>query len=802
MYQRVLACDPAWNGRFFTGVLTTGIYCLPSCRARKPRPENVRFFPTCEAARAAGLRPCRKCHPDDFARGADPVLEAVESVVGEIRRDPAAFPDTRTIVRRLGFGTTRTFELFRQHYHTTPADLLLRARIDAATSCLLVTPTAGKPQARRRSATAGRSAPSIAGIGYAVGFDAVSAFHENFRRLTGLTPAAYRELRPGTAYKIALPDGYLLGYLRRALSRDPQSVSERLDGDCYTAAVRLAAGPAILRLQLGPRAVEVSLELRSAGGTERPGTGPGVAPERERGPRPPGAATPCPAPDTAIPAAAEAHALVVRLLGLDEDAAAFVRLARKLGLARLVAGREELRISRTPSVFDGLLWSIIGQQINFSFACVLKRRLFERVGVPVGDGLVAPPTPEAVAALEPADLLPLQFSRQKAAYLIGTAQAVVRGELDLDALPGFSATRAERTLLALHGLGPWSVNYVMMRSLGFADCVPLGDTGVTSGLQTLLELAERPDADATRRLMAVFSPYRSLATAHLWQLNSPFPGEPPGGMQEARYFAPAACSIAPTAGPSRPTAHGPPPTPARQTFRSAKSFPPTNLLHPSSSLPPMNLFHDSFSTPFGDFSVAVDSAGAVVATAFGGLPALLRRLNIMDDSLAPSAGGSPSAASPETGFVNGSAAGGRPERTAGMRAARRPACHMPRDQRKTAAAREQVLAYFAGARREFHLPLAARGTPFQQQVWTELRRIPYGETRSYRQIATRLGRPGASRAVGRANATNPICLIVPCHRVIGSDGSLTGFAFGEELKRALLEFEAGFATADSIAAMA
>lgn len=220
---------------------------------------------------------------------------------------------------------------------------------------------------------------------------------------------------------------------------------------------------------------------------------------------------------------AEAHALVVVLLGLDEDAAAFARLARKLGLARLVAGRPEFRISRTPSIFDGLLWAIIGQQINFPFACLLKRRLIERTGTPLGDGLYAPPLPAAVANLEVADLLPLQFSRQKAAYVIATARLITTGKLDLDQLPLMSATRVERTLLAIRGLGPWSVNYLMMRALGFADCVPLGDTGVTSGLQSLLKLEERPDVDATRRLMAMFSPYRSLATGHLWQFNQPFP---------------------------------------------------------------------------------------------------------------------------------------------------------------------------------------------------------------------------------------------------------------------------------------
>ena len=194
-----------------------------------------------------------------------------------------------------------------------------------------------------------------------------------------------------------------------------------------------------------------------------------------------------------------------------------------MGLARLVAGRPGLRLSQVPTVFDGLLWSIIGQQINFPFACLLRRRLIERAGTPLANGLYAPPLPAALAALEPADLRALQFSRQKADYVIAAARLAVEGKLDLAALRTMSATRAERTLLAIHGLGPWSVNYLMMRALGCADCVPLGDTGVTSGLQALLKLDPRPDIDATRRLMTVFSPYRSLATAHLWQFNQPSP---------------------------------------------------------------------------------------------------------------------------------------------------------------------------------------------------------------------------------------------------------------------------------------
>lgn len=158
----------------------------------------------------------------------------------------------------------------------------------------------------------------------------------------------------------------------------------------------------------------------------------------------------------------------------------------------------------------------------------------------------------------------------------------------------------------------------------------------------------------------------------------------------------------------------------------------------------MRQFYDTFSTPVGDFSVALDASNAILATAFGGLLELRDRF---------------------------------------------AADELIHDPVRASAVRTQVLEYFAGTRRDFTVKLAASGTPFQLGVWAALQRIPFGETRSYGQLATALGKPDAARAIGRANATNPICLIVPCHRVIGADGSLTGFAFGEGIKLQLLKHE-------------
>jgi len=158
----------------------------------------------------------------------------------------------------------------------------------------------------------------------------------------------------------------------------------------------------------------------------------------------------------------------------------------------------------------------------------------------------------------------------------------------------------------------------------------------------------------------------------------------------------------------------------------------------------MRQFYDTFPTPVGDFSVALNASGSVIASAFGGLPELRERFT---------------------------------------------ADEIVRDPVRAADVRREVLEYFSKKRRQFTVALMPSGTPFQLSVWAALQKVPFGETRSYGQLAADLGKPDASRAIGRANATNPICLIIPCHRVIGGDGSLTGYAFGEDVKRQLLSHE-------------
>jgi methylated-DNA-[protein]-cysteine S-methyltransferase len=122
----------------------------------------------------------------------------------------------------------------------------------------------------------------------------------------------------------------------------------------------------------------------------------------------------------------------------------------------------------------------------------------------------------------------------------------------------------------------------------------------------------------------------------------------------------------------------------------------------------------------------------------------------------------------------------------------------PPDDGALAAVAEQLDAYFAGELRRFDLPLAAHGTEFERRVWDLLVEIPYGETVSYGELARELGLPHAARAVGRANARNPISIVVPCHRVVGSTGKLTGYAGGLDVKRKLLDHERGVGSLDGV----
>ncbi len=463
--------DARFDGWVYVGVTSTGIYCRPSCPTPvRPKRTNMTFWRTPAAAQAAGFRACKRCSPDatpgspEWNRRDDLVARAVRAI------DDGA-------VDRLGVaGLAADLGVSVRHLHR-----LLDAEIGAGPLAL----------ARARRARTARSLIestdlAFSEIAFAAGFDSIRQFNDTVRQVFDRTPTELRSRGPrgggdrhDSAVELRLPtrqpfDGRRLldWFAVHAIA----GVEEVVDG-VYRRSVRLPGGPGVIELEPGDGEVCARFHLDALGDLPQ-------ALQRSR-----------------------------RLLDLDADPDLIAgALATEPAMAALVAQRPGLRSPGELSPFDGAIRAVLHQQVSLASARGMAARLAAahgtRLAQPVGGVTTVLPTPEEWAALDP-DELGLTKSRARA--LVGLAGAVADGTVELE--PHMDRDQAEAALLALPGIGPWTVGVIRLRSLADPDVFATGDLALQRALAAL-GLPDAPGGAATTA--ESWRPWRSYAMHHLW----------------------------------------------------------------------------------------------------------------------------------------------------------------------------------------------------------------------------------------------------------------------------------------------
>jgi DNA-3-methyladenine glycosylase II len=281
---------------------------------------------------------------------------------------------------------------------------------------------------------------------------------------------------------IPLPPGYQAADVLAFHSRDAEGVAEQVTGERIRKGVLLDGAAVLLDVTLTPGMARCEVQA-----------------------------------DGVLSAAAGAMVdeALLNILGLRIDPAPFLALAGDDALLGAVARRRPgLRIVQSATIFEALTWAIIGQQINLTFAIALRRTFILQAGRQHSSGLWCYPEARQVAALDAADLTSRKFSRSKADTLLRLARLVDAGELSL--ARGDDIAQASAALLAVKGIGPWTVNYALLRGYGHADCSLHGDVAIRAALQHLLGEDAKPDMARTEALLERYKPHRTMAAAHLW----------------------------------------------------------------------------------------------------------------------------------------------------------------------------------------------------------------------------------------------------------------------------------------------
>ncbi len=473
-YRAVCARDARFDGSFFTGVTTTGIYCRPICPAPIPKRTNVTFFPSAAAAQAAGFRPCLRCRPEiapELAawRGTSNTVSRALALMEKGALDGAP---VAVLAERLGLGERQLRRLFQRHLGASPLAVAQTRRLHLAKQLIHETHL------------------SMTDVAHAAGFGSVRRFNETFRQMFQRAPASIRRvgaLPPQSAsgdvvlllaYRPPYDWPLILAFLAKRAIPGIESVDDRR----YARAIEIDGAQGIVGVE------------QAAGGALR---------AMIRFPR--------------LSALPTIIARLRRVFDLAADPQAIAaHLCEDRTLAPLIAARPGLRMPGAWDGFELAVRAVLGQQISIAAARTLAGRLVTHFGTPLGvdrsgfEGLTHVfPQPAALAGV---DLAALGLPKRRSAALSTLAGAVAADPLIFN--PRGTLEEAILRLRGLPGIGEWTAQYIAMRELRESDAFPAADLGLMRAM-ALLE-GRQPSPKQLLARAELWRPWRAYAAQHLW----------------------------------------------------------------------------------------------------------------------------------------------------------------------------------------------------------------------------------------------------------------------------------------------
>ena len=474
-YRAVQTRDERFDGRFFTGVTTTGIYCRPICPARTPKRENMIFYPSAAAAEEAGLRPCLRCRPETAPDGGAwrGSSNTVNRALALIELGALDDGDIGALASRLGVGERQLRRLFRKHLGASPISVAQTRRVHLAKQLVHETRL------------------SMADVAMASGFGSIRRFNETFQRLFARPPSELR--RAGAGVNTTATGGEVSVRLRYRAPYDWHAMLEFL-------AMRAVAGVEVVEHDAYARVVEID----GAVGSVRVTLGDGdfiVATVRF----------------PTLSALPTIIARVRRVFDLAADPQAInAHLSHDPALAKLVTARPGLRAPGGWDGFELALRAVLGQQVTVTAAIKLASKLVATYGTPApsaatGDARLthAWPRPQRLAT---ADLSHLGMPRARAKTLSTLAAAVVEDPQLLGLAR--SLEDAVTHLRALGGIGEWTAQYIALRGMREPDAFPAADIGLMRAMAN--PRGVRPTAAELLARAECWRPWRAYAAQHLW----------------------------------------------------------------------------------------------------------------------------------------------------------------------------------------------------------------------------------------------------------------------------------------------